>query len=201
MDKPRLVTRDWMTPIELRAADASAEPNRLVGYAAKFGIPSEPLTDWFGDGFTEVIRAGAFSRTLRDNQDIRALYNHNTDIVLGRTKSDTLRLHEDEVGLAFEVDLPDTQAARDIKAMVSRGDIDGCSFGFYVVADEVAHNKEDGTVVRTLVDVELVEISPAVAFPAYSATEVALRSLRGQRSPARPRFELAKRRLRLLKLN
>lgn len=150
----------------------TGEGNTLYGYAAKFDEPSEDL-----GGFVEVIRPGAFTSTLA-TADVRALYNHNHDHVLGRTKSGTLRLEEDEVGLRFEVDLPDIQVARDLKVSVSRGDIDGCSFGFYCVADELhAPEGDDDLPIREVLEVELIEISPAVAFPAYPSTEVDLRSL------------------------
>jgi HK97 family phage prohead protease len=195
---PKIEVRDVPATVQLRAEGEGKTPNRLVGYAARFGVDSCPLFDVFGGGkFIEVIRPGAFTRTLRENDDLRALYNHDPSIVLGRTKSGTLRLHEDATGLAFEVDLPDTQAGRDVRAMVARGDIDGCSFGFKVRKDDVA-KRGDGTTVRTLLDVDLVEISPAVVFPAYASTSVVVRACNGGAS--RPRLELLRAKLRLLNL-
>src|SRR5947209_7458736 len=80
------------------------EPKTLVGYPAKFNTVSRDL--W---GFKETILPGAFKRTLAEGADVRALVNHNPDMVLGRTRSGTLRLKEDAVGLRMEVDTPDTQ--------------------------------------------------------------------------------------------
>jgi len=190
--------------IETRIAEIGPAPSgggKLAGYAAKFGRESGVLTEPNfnrGDPFVEVIRAGAFARSLREN-DVRALYNHDTNHVLGRTKSGTLRLSEDSIGLRFELDLPDTGAGRDVREMVARGDIDGCSFGFNVVEDEVSV-RDDGTTLRTLVEVDLHEVSPAVAWPAYESSEVALRARARGREPSTPRLALARRKLQLLKL-
>lgn len=186
--KPERRTLDL--PMTLQADGPT--PNRLVGYAAKFNAESSPLFDFGPEGFVEVIAPGAFSRTLRENPDIRALYNHDTSIVLGRTKSGTLKLAEDATGLAFEVDLPDTQAARDVREMIRRGDISGCSFGFFTVEEDLKL-REGLPMLRTLIDIELIEISPAVAFPAYDSSEVALRR-RGQAlPPSRTRLITARR--------
>lgn len=185
-------------PTEIRVSQdadvASPSNGTLRGYAAKFGVESEVMYDCDGP-FVEVIAPGAFKRTLIEQPDIRALYNHDTSHVLGRTKSKTLELIEDEVGLAFVVNLPDTQVARDVKESVKRGDIDGCSFGFCVVEDEVQY-REGKPALRTLIDVELFEISPAVAFPAYLDTEVMVRSRK--RPLTTPILDHASRALRLL---
>jgi HK97 family phage prohead protease len=201
---PKIEVRNVALPVELRAAGEGddAPRNRLEGYAAKFNAESHPLSDWMDDSFVEVIRPGAFARTLRERPDIRALYNHDTSIVLGRTKNGSLRLSEDDTGLRFECELPDTQAARDVRSLVDGGYVDGCSFGFLVVEDEVL-KRADGSTLRTLVDVELYEISPAVAFPAYEDTEVALRHrARRQGHPAaQPRRDRARRMLTLIDLD
>ena len=194
-----LETRSPHLPIELRA-EGDGEPNRLFGYAAKFNAQSEPLVDpYSGSTFVEIIAPGAFARTLRESPDVRAIFNHDTSCVLGRVKSGTLRLWEDEVGLAFEVSLPDTGFARDLKESVRRGDIDGCSFGFVCRADEIT--RVGDTVVRTLLDIELYEISTGVAFPAYPDTVVSLRSrIPGASPPSTPLLNAARRRLALLDL-
>jgi uncharacterized protein len=149
--------------------------NILYGLAATFGQESETLYDHRLGEIVEVIDPNAFTRTLKEQPDIRALYNHDTNHVLGRTKSGTLILEITDEGLYFEVELPDTNAARDVKALVTRGDIDGCSFGFQIVKDKI--EARDGLPdLRTLLDVDLFEISPAVVFPAYPSTEVNIRS-------------------------
>lgn len=177
------------------------EPNRLHGYAARFNEESAILNEKgvCRTPFVEVIRPGAFARTLRENRDIRALYNHDRAHVLGRTKSGTLDLVEDEVGLKFALRLPDTQVARDLRESIRRGDIDGCSFHGYVLADEV-ELRPGLPALRTILDIELVEITPATAFPAYASANVVLRSLPHAPSldlPARFPIGLASARLRL----
>jgi HK97 family phage prohead protease len=193
--------------LEIRAeGGGTTAGNRLEGYAAKFNLESlvicdDDICDDEGDPipFVEVIAPGAFARTLKERPDVRALFNHDTSAVLGRTKSGTLTLAEDEVGLAFACNLPDTQVGRDVKVSVGRGDIDGCSFGF-VVIDATLELRPAKPAVRTLLDVELIEITPAVTFPAYEDTEVYLRSLKTRAVPTpktRPRFEQARRLLQI----
>jgi len=153
--------------IEIRA---EGEKKTLRGYAAIFDKLSSPLM-----GFREKIRAGAFKESI-NKENIRALWNHNTDLVLGSTKNNTLRLEEDTRGLKFEIDLPDTQWGRDAAVSVSRGDVDGMSFAFNVKKQEWDES-DIKNVVRTLVDVDLHEISPT-AFPAYPQTKVTARSVK-----------------------
>ena len=164
------------TTIEART-DGEGKTKGLTGYAAKFNEESKPLRDWWGDEFVEVIVPGAFKNSL-ENNTIKALYNHNPDYVLGSTKSGTLRLEEDEIGLRFDLDLPNTQIANDLYESVKRGDIDGVSFGFKVKEDKWTEVKTDTgwKTIRTLREIDLIEISPT-AFPAYEQTEVDCRSL------------------------
>jgi len=153
--------------IELRA---DGEKKTLRGYAAVFDKLSKPLY-----GFREKVKRGAFKESVKGG-NIRALWNHNTDMVLGSTKNNTLRLEEDDKGLRFELDLPDTQYGRDAAVSVSRGDVDGMSFAFNVRKQEWDET-DLANVVRTLVDVELHEVSPT-AFPAYPQTKVVARSVK-----------------------
>ncbi|MFS8540646.1 MAG: HK97 family phage prohead protease [Tissierellales bacterium] len=164
------------TTIEART-DGEGKTKGLTGYAAKFNEESKPLKDWWGDEFVEIIAPGAFSDSLKNNT-IKALYNHNPDYVLGSTKSGTLRLEEDEIGLRFDLDLPNTQIANDLYESVKRGDIDGVSFGFRVKKDKWTEVKTDDgwKTIRTLLEIDLIEISPT-PFPAYEQTEVDCRSL------------------------
>lgn len=183
--------------ITLRAeGDVEGEGNRLVGYAALFDVESQQLYDPKLGEFVEVIDPKAFDRTLKESPDVRALYNHDTNLVLGRTKSGTLTLTVDDVGLYFEVELPDTQAARDLRESVRRGDIDGCSFGFFVEADEV-EEREDGPPLRRLLDVTLFEITTGCAFPAYEDTSVSLRTVEKFEARKRSRIRTRNARLRL----
>lgn len=152
--------------VEVRAADGGP---RIVGYAAVFDKQSVNL-----GGFTEIIRRGAFTKTLQDGADVRALWNHDSNYVLGRTKSGTLALTEDDTGLRIEVTPPDTQWARDLMETIRRGDVDQMSFGFRTVRDKW-QSDENGVTVRELLEVALYDISP-VTFPAYPDTQVQVRS-------------------------
>ncbi|MGE8143058.1 HK97 family phage prohead protease [Novosphingobium sp. NPDC080210] len=148
---------------ELRA-DGGAKVAR--GYAALFNSETD-----IGGYFREKIAPGAFKDAI--GGDIRALIDHDTGRVIGRSASGTLRLSEDEKGLFVEIDLPDTTDGRDLAVQLERGDISGMSFGFAVTHDEW---DETGDIpLRTIHAVELFEVS-AVAFPAYGDTSIALRS-------------------------
>ena len=144
------------------------EERRLEGYAAVFNTPSDDL-----GGFTEEIAPGAFQDSL-GTDDVRCLWNHNPDYVLGRNRSGTLSLREDEHGLFFSVKLPDTQWAKDLHESVRRGDVDQCSFGFIVLDDE--WYTVNGKQRRTLKRVQLLDVS-AVTYPAYTATSISARNL------------------------
>jgi uncharacterized protein len=145
---------------ELRAAG-----RKLSGYAATYNVEAR-IAD-----FVEVIRPGAFAASIRGG-DILALLDHDTTRLLARTKSGTLRLSEDSKGLAFELDLPDTQGGRDVLALAERGDLGGMSFGFLVPAGGDTWNGNR----RELVNVDLREISVVSAWPAYEKTSVNARS-------------------------
>lgn len=142
------------------------EPLKASGYAAVFDSRTS-----IGDYFDEVISPGAFTKTIKENKDIRALFNHNWDNVLGRTKAGTLSLSEDKKGLKFDLELPDTTVARDLAVSMERGDIDQCSFGFYVTSETWDYDAEPA--LRTINEVELYEVS-LVSIPAYDDTEAAL---------------------------
>lgn len=159
-----------MSGIEVRVEGGNGEPARIVGYAAKFGVRSELI----GGVFREVIAPGAFGGEL-PGADVRFLVNHDPSLLLARTKSGTLRLSEDEVGLRFDAMIPDTTLGRDVLEQVRRGDLDSTSFGFRKIADGWAKT-EDGVPLRTLREVSIFDVSLAT-FPAYPDTEVALRSL------------------------
>jgi uncharacterized protein len=153
--------------VEIRSED---NKKTLRGYAAVYNSPSKDL------GFIEVLAPGAFSDTV--NQDVRALINHDSNLVLGRTKSGTLRLEDDEIGLRFEVDLPDTQYARDLAVSIERGDVNQCSFGFSVKkGGDNFSRTSDGQALRTITKVDRLYDVSAVTYPAYEATTVSLRSL------------------------
>ena len=152
--------------VETRAEVAG---NRLRGYAAVFGPMARIGNEW------ESIAPGAFDEALK-RDDVVALVNHDASQLLGRTAAGTLRLGTDSHGLEFEVDLPSTRIGDDVREYVARGDLRGSSFGFIPGDDELSV-AQDGrrhrthTAVRQLVDVSVVTL------PAYTDTEVSLRTI------------------------
>jgi HK97 family phage prohead protease len=152
--------------VETRSEEDTSEVIR--GYAAVFDSLSQDL-----GGFREKIAPGAFAETIK-NSDVRALWNHDANYVLGRNGAGTLRLFEDKKGLGIEIDPPETTFAKDLMISMRRGDVTQMSFGFYVKDEQ--WEKIDGENVRTLRKVELFDVSP-VTYPAYTNTEVAVRSL------------------------
>ncbi len=153
--------------LELRAAaEMRAAGRRLEGHAAVFDSPA-PI-----GSFVEIVKRGAFRSSLATKgKDVLALVDHDPGRLLARTSSGTLRLSEDSKGLAFDLDLPNTQLGRDVLALAQRGDLGGCSFGFRV--DDEAWPAADR---RELRAVDLIEISIVHAWPAYSQTSVQARS-------------------------
>ncbi len=149
----------------------------LSGHAAVFNVLSENL-----GGFRETIKPGAFATALT-RDDIRALFNHDPNFVLGRNRAGTLRLTEDERGLAIECDAPSTPTIGDLViAPIERGDISQMSFGFSVMpGGQDWAEDEDGMMIRTITEVKLFDVSP-VTFPAYTATDIAVRSLADYRA-------------------
>lgn len=161
----RSIVRD----VELRAAkDGDPSPGTVVGYAAVFNSLSLDL-----GYFREKIAPGAFAEVLK-TADVRALRNHDDDDLLGRMKSGTLRLAEDEIGLRYEIDLPDTTVGRDTAVMIGRGDMSGSSFGFEVDVDEWDWSGQ--TPIRTVRNVSVLYDVGPVTFPAYDASTAAVRS-------------------------
>jgi HK97 family phage prohead protease len=157
-------TRNFEADFELRA---EGDGMTFVGYAAKFNSPSEDL-----GGFVETIEPGAFRRSLRSRNDVKLLVNHDTGRVLASTRSGTMKLYEDEVGLRVEASLPNTTDGRDMAELLRRGDLNKMSFGFSVIKDSWNNEMTE----RTLKSVRLFEAS-IVAFPAYASTEAMVRSL------------------------
>jgi HK97 family phage prohead protease len=189
--QPKIERRNY-SAAELRAVSEGDGPRKIIGYAAIFNSLSEDL-----GGFREKIAPGCFARACKE-ADVRALMNHDSNYVIARTKSGTLRLSEDAHGLKIECDPPESQWVKDMMASIDRGDIDQMSFGFRTLSDE--WNLVDGESVRTLLDVELFDVS-VVAFPAYPDTTVGLRSLEIWKKAEEPKADfrtgLMKRKLEL----
>jgi len=177
---------------EIRAS-GQGDGLTFSGHAAVFNTLSESL-----GCFRERIAAGAFGKSLQMD-DIRALLNHDPNHVLGRNRSNTLDLREDDHGLWFEVRAPDVEWVRALRVSVERGDINQCSFGFECLRDE--WRTVDGQEERTLLEVRLFDIS-LVTYPAYTATDAQVRSAAdvfAARTRARgPSLDVVRRRLDLI---
>lgn len=149
-------------------ASAVGETRTLSGYAAVFNQRTSIV-----GVFDEEIAPGAFTDAV-GRDDVRALFNHDPNHVLGRSTAGTLRLVEDATGLRYEIDPPDTQAGRDVAHLVARGDVQGSSFSFEVEADE--WDRRATPPVRRITRAKLYDVGP-VTFPAYAQTTVSARSL------------------------
>lgn len=154
-------------PFEVRVEKRDDGQTLIVGHAAVFDQLSEDL-----GGFREQIQAGAFVDAIATD-DVRALWNHNPDFILGRNRSNTLRLVEDVRGLAIEIIPPDTQTVRDlVLTPMERGDVSQMSFAFSVRPGGQDWAKNDsGQLIRTLKKLRLYDVSP-VTYPAYPQTDV-----------------------------
>lgn len=150
---------------------------RIEGYFAVFNSNYD-----IAPGMYETIAPGAFKNTL--GGDIRALVNHDTTLVLGRTKAGTLELREDERGLWGSVKVnPNDRDAMNLYERVKRGDVDQCSIGFEI-RDEETEFLENGTIHWTIKEVELYEVS-CCTFPAYPETSISAREKEGGEIRAR----------------
>lgn len=160
-----VVERRYCTT-ELRA-ETEQDKRKITGHFAVFNSSAE--LGWF----IESIAPGAFAETIKTD-DIRALWNHEPNWILGRNKSGTLSLFEDDRGLFGEIIPPDTQWARDLQVSIERGDVSQASFGFEVI-EEAWEIKNDEPDLRVIKKAKLWDVSP-VTFPAYTDTNVAMRN-------------------------
>ncbi len=190
------MSKNTESKIERRAISAEFrvggdDGRRIEGLAAIFNSRIE-----LWPGRLEEIAPGAFTRTLKDGADVRALFNHDSNLVLGRTKSGTLTLSEgewkDKSGLVFGIDIPDTTCGNDLMESLKRGDISQSSFAFEIVAGgEQIETLKNGDQLRTITEVKLYDVSP-VTFPAYQDTEavarIAFRNMPEQENDPEPVF-------------
>lgn len=162
-------TRMVHEPVTVRADEG--EPKRLEGYAAVFNRETV-----IGDYFREIIEPGAFAGAIKDG-DVRGLFNHDPNMVLGRTSAKTMRIVEDTTGLRYSITPPDTTIGRDVAALVARGDVTGSSFGFTVRRDSWTRPSKPGELpLRTIHEVDWLRDVGPVTFPAYEETTVQARS-------------------------
>jgi HK97 family phage prohead protease len=163
--KMKEIERRTFTVRDIETREAEDGAMRLSGYAAVFNDSSVPLP------FSERIAPGAFRKTLSETPDVRLLINHE-GLPLARTKNGTLTLSEDEVGLRFDADLPDTTEARDLWTLIQRGDVDQMSFAFRVIRQKWSPDRTE----RTLTEVSLADGDVSVVtYPAYPTTTVEAR--------------------------
>lgn len=167
MEKREKAIRDFRTKFNITRAVDTPDDLTIEGYFALYENETE-----LWEGSYEILTKGAFDETL--NNDIRALWNHNTQYVLGRNKSGSLELKADDKGLFATVKLPNTQYAKDLYELVKRGDVDNCSFGFNIL-DETLEELANGGYRWRINKVDLHEIS-VVTFPAYENTSVQARA-------------------------
>ena len=163
-----------MVPAELRV-EGVGTARRIIGHAAVWDSETEIF-----DGYHEVVRRGAFSKTIRES-DVLGLFNHDPNIPLGRLSAGDLVLDEDDRGLRYEIDIDHEDSdARSVVRKIQTGKVRGSSFGFRPVkAPESV--RDDGTVLRELHEVQLFDVSPVV-YPAYQETDTQLRAWLGSKA-------------------
>ena len=161
---------------ELRADSGSDGAKFITGHGAVFNQEAE-----IWDGIFEVVRPGAFLSTLQ-TEDVRALFNHEPNLILGRNRAGTLQLSEDEIGLAYRILVnPQVTYANDLYASLQRGDISQSSYAFLPVSERWTQ-REDGSELRELFAVQLFDVSP-VTYPAFVGADSQARGL------VRPTFD------------
>lgn len=166
-----------MVDAEIRAE--GGDTPKIVAYAAKFNVMSQNL-----GGFREIIRPGFFREALKEQNDIYALFNHEDNYILGERNAGTLRIWEDDIGLRYEADYPQTRMIFDLViSPIERKELKGNSFGFstkgYGDGYTWEEDEETGAETRILLEggaKRLYDVSP-VTFPAYLGNDIAVRSL------------------------
>lgn len=172
-------------PVSVESRDD--QPTKIVGRAAVFydGSPDteyelySAITDAEGrvvsPALIERIHPRAFNKSLSERQDVRALFNHDKNLILGRTSSKTLTLTKSLRGLDYEIEPGKTTVANDVIEHIRRGDVTGSSFGFNVREQKFSRDEERQADIREIMSVDLLDVSP-VTFPAYTSTSTVIRS-------------------------
>ncbi len=161
--------------LDIRADDA-AKTKKIIGYASVFYNNDKANQYQIYDKFVERIMPGAFTDAIK-NDDVRALFNHDANIILGRSTAGTLIMKEDSRGLFYEIPFDENDDDH-VKMMrkIQKKEITGSSFSFRVMDEEM--KKEDGINIRTIKKVSLFDVGP-VTFPAYKATDASSRYFEG----------------------
>lgn len=142
---------------------------RIAGHAAVFYDGTQRTEYRIGDDMVERVMPGAFDRAIEEGHDVRGVFNHDKNLILGRTASGTMTLTVNPTGLLYNINPPDTQSARDVVTLIERGDVSGSSFKFTIRSEDM--KQEDGVHVFEIRDVDLFDVGP-VTFPAYDSTDV-----------------------------
>jgi hypothetical protein len=170
----------------LRAVSEEGKPQRITGVAAVFYRADDPGTEYqlWGNVY-ERIAPEAFERAVSED-DVRALFNHRMDWLLGRRRAgderNSLRIWVEDDGLHYDIEPSESQQYQDVVRMINRGDLSGSSFQFMVRSEDITRDTERDVIVRTLNDVSLIDVSP-VTFPAYESTSAGVRCCRGVAMP------------------
>lgn len=168
----KIEIRSLIGDLHIESREVGTASRTIVGYAAKFECWSDPIMGWF----REKIAREAFDGC--DLSDVIMCFNHNTDSILARTTSGTLRLEVDDVGLRFAFEAPNTTLGSDMLELVRRGDVSKCSFRFGVAQDEWQYADEKNGLPmdeRTIIRFSRVMDVSLVVFPAYPETEASVR--------------------------
>ena len=177
MSQARRQTRKSAAKVEVRGAEGQEQS--IVGYAAVFYRASDANTEyWLGEDYVERIMPGCFDRALSEGHDARGLFDHASQMLLGRVANGTCRLSVDDVGLRFEIPINSEDSDHcNTAAKIRRGDVSGCSFAFSDSSATWEEFESNGQMVyvRNLTDLYLHDVGP-VTYPAYGATEVGLRT-------------------------
>lgn len=167
--------RTIVLPIELRAKSESNKANTISGYAARYYVAGDAGTQYvLWSGCVERLQKGAFKSAMDRPDDVRCLFNHDPNGILGRTTAGTCKLTADDKGLYFEAELPDSPVGQTVAEAIRRKDVTGCSFSFDVLSatwTEDASDPNSTIWYRDITDVKLYDVGP-VTFPAYEATDV-----------------------------
>lgn len=156
--------------VELRSEEGR---QYIEGYASVFYKEDDPGTEYrLAENVVERIQPGAFDKAILEGQDVRALFNHDANELLGRTKSGTVSLSVDDRGLKYRIKFdPEDDNHKKIARWIDKGDLDGSSFGFIPYADGETWERSKNMHIRNITSVKLVDVSP-VTYPAYQAAEV-----------------------------
>jgi HK97 family phage prohead protease len=183
---PEMERRTYEAELRVDVAGYGKKTPTIRGYAAKFNTLSQSMPI-FEEGrqigtFREQLIPGCFGTAIASS-DVRALINHDSNLIMGRNVSGTLRMKEDEIGLFFENDPPETSYSKDIQVSMQRGDISQCSFGFNVAPGGDDYRKDPeipNGYIRSIRSIGKMFDVSVVTYPAYVDTSCAVRSIVSQ---------------------